>query len=465
MRKIYILGAMACMMAACKPGVNINNPVSAGNAVFTNYLAIGSSFTAGAADNSIYVSSQVNSYPKRLFEQFQTVAGNKAATGPFIQPLLLGNDGYPTLKLVLGTIMDTCQGTSSLGPVPSSATLNAFDGNLYVSPANNHQINNIGAPLLRVADMPVAGYANGNKFAKRFYYNLAGSPMDELHHAVYNLYPTFFTFWLGPEDILGYALNGGQGNGVISGAFQAQPIGGNYYNPNDITPLSVFENLYDSALNVAMSTGASGALINIPDFTNVPFFTTIPADGLFLSRQGQADTLNAYWKPKLPNLPPFHIGYNLFIITQNDGVVVRQAAPGEEILLTTPMANITCYGWGSYVPIPCQYVLTTDELQFIRAATTSFNQFIYQESVKYHLAYVDINAYLGAGSLVSGISYNGIKYTTAFVTGGAYSLDGINFTQRGYALVANQILSTINSYYHSTLPLTNVNQYLGIQFP
>ena len=462
MRKVYILGAMVCLFAACKPSVNINNPVSAGSAVFTNYLAIGSTYTAGAADNSIYVTSQLNSFPERLFEQFQTVSGNSGAKGPFIQPLLVGESGYPTLKLVVGTIIDTCQGTSSLGPVTTSGSLNSQDANAYVSPANNGQINNIGVPGVRVADMPVAGYSTLNPLANRFYYSTAATPMAELHHAVNNLYPTFFTFWLGEYDVLGYALGGGQGVGNGT----AQPITGtNIYNTGDITPTAVFENLYDSALNIAMSLGASGALINIPDFTNVPFFTTIPADGLYLTRQTEADSLNAYWQTaphKLTNLSPFHIGYNLFIINDNAGKF-RQAVPGEEILLSTPMANITCYGWGSYTPIPEQYVLTTDEETNIRTATATFNTFIYNESVKYHLAYVDMNTYLS--TIATGISYNGINYSSSFVTGGAYSLDGITFTQRGYALVANEIISTINTFYHSTLPLTNVNQYLGIQFP
>ena len=465
MRKAYILSAMIFLaiigMVACKPSVQINKPISAGNAVFTNYLAIGGGYTAGMADSSIYVSSQLNSFPMRLFEQFGTVAGNSAAKGPFIQPLLTSDAGYPGLKFVLGTVMDTCQGTSSLMPITYPGTPVATDGNAYVSPANNGQINNIGVPLLRVADFDVAGYAFLSPFAKRFYHNVNGTPKDELSFMVHNLYPTFFTFWLGQEDVLGYALAGGQGIGNIDSG-HANPLGANLYAPNDITPLTVFETLYDSALNVAMSTGASGAVINIPDITLMPFFNAIPADGLYLTRQGQADTLNAFWKGKLPQDPVFHIGYNYFIVKANDGLQ-RQAVPGELILLTTPIANLTCYGWGSYVAIPQQYVLTTDELQFIRTAITNFNGFIYQESLKYHIAYVDMNTYIS--TLSGGMAYNGINYSTSFVSGGAYSLDGINFTQRGYALIANQILTTINSYYHSTLPLTNANAYLGIQFP
>ena len=226
------------------------------------------------------------------------------------------------------------------------------------------------------------------------------------------------------------------------------------YNQSDITPTYVFEALYDQALQLAIGKGASGALINIPDITTVPFFTAIPSNGLFLTRQTQADSLNGYWRAQFPNIS-FHIGNNQFIVQDNAGQV-RQSVPGELILLTTPLNNLTCLGWGSYTAIPEQYVLTTDELQFIRTATARFNDFIYKESVRYNLAYVDMYTYLG--TIAKGITYNGINYTADYVSGGAFSLDGVHLTPRGYALVANEIIRTINTKYHSTIPYTDGNR-------
>ncbi len=458
MRKIYIIGAIAFMFAACKPSVKISAPVSAGTATFKNYLAIGNSLTSGYANNSLTVSGQYNSYPQRLFEQFSTITDGRGAQGPFVQPLLHSDNGYPSSKLILAVGTDTCTGISSLGPtnVPGFSQ-DPADVTYTGLPVNHGQINNIGVPGIRVADYTVAGYSTFNPYAARFYNNTAGTPMDELLYMVGNLGPTFFTMWLGANDVLGYASNGGQGNGNGTAA----PIFGNLYNTTDITPTAVFEALYDSILKVATKTGASGALINIPDVTTVPFFTEIPANGLYLARQTQADSLNAFWHTSFPNIG-FHIGYNYFIIQANDGSV-RQAAPGELILLSTPQMNFTCLGWGSYVAIPKQYVLTTDELQFIRTATAAFNGYIKQEATAYHLAYVDMNAYLG--TVATGFAYNGINYNAQFVTGGAFSLDGVHLTPRGYALVANEIIKTINSYYHSTIPYTNVNTFDGIVFP
>jgi hypothetical protein len=40
--------------------------------------------------------------------------------------------------------------------------------------------------------------------------------------------------------------------------------------------------------------GAKGAIANIPDVTSIPYFTTIPWNGVQLT-QGKADTLNALY--------------------------------------------------------------------------------------------------------------------------------------------------------------------------
>jgi lysophospholipase L1-like esterase len=115
------------------------------------------------------------------------------------------------------------------------------------------------------------------------------------------------------------------------------------------------------------------------------------------------------------------------------------------------------------VPIPEQYVITTDEKQFIANAIANYNSIIKKEADLHNLAYVDMKGYMT--NLFKGYSYNGIKYTADYVAGGAYSLDGIHPTQRGYALLANHIITTINSFYKSTVPLTDANKYPGIVFP
>jgi hypothetical protein len=230
----------------------------------------------------------------------------------------------------------------------------------------------------------------------------------------------------------------------------------------DISPTAIFQRCYDSAVAVALSTGASGALINVPDITSLPFFSTVPANGLWLDRQGQADTLRNYVWGKVTFNKVFQPGANYFIIEDHNGQI-RQAVPGELLLLTVPSDSIKCAGWGSRKAIPAKYVLTTDELQNIRAATKAFNQHIQTTATLRHLAYVDMFTYMQQMS--SGIAYDGIKYNTTYVSGGAISLDGLHPTPRGYALVANEIIRSINFHYHSTIPMVDANRYHGINFP
>jgi hypothetical protein len=51
------------------------------------------------------------------------------------------------------------------------------------------------------------------------------------------------------------------------------------------------------------------------------------------------------------------------------------------------------------------------------------------------------------------------------VNGGAFSLDGINLTSRGYALLANETIRVINSFYGSTVNPIDVNKFNGVSFP
>jgi hypothetical protein len=468
MRKIFIISALACLFAGCKPNVTITVPPSAGLANFSNYLSIGSTYTAGFSDNSLTVSGQIGSYPNMLFQQFQLIPGvNGGAKSYFIQPLLHSDHGYPSAKLILGYLYNPCALDSSLAPVnypnfiedPIDPQRYTWQNNTY----NNGQINNIAVPGMRVCDMPVQGYGGLNPYALRFFNNAASgtaTPFDELNYRVRNLHPSYFTMCLGLEDILGFATNGGKGDGTGN----ALPAILNIYNNYDIEPLSVFETLYDSAVRVATSTAANGALINIPDLTMFPYFNVIPSNGLVLTRQSQADSLNAFWTHN-PPAKAFQIGNNQYMV-QDHNNIVRQSVPGELILMTVPQSHTNCLvldSMGSYNPIPNLYVLTTEELQEIRSMTDLFNAYIYKESLIYHLAYVDLNKYLT--TVNTGVVYSGVNYNTTFVSGGAFSLDGISLTQRGYGLVANQVITTVDSYYHATIPLINVNNFNGVLFP
>src|SRR5690606_36231053 len=63
-------------------------PLTAGNADFSKYVAVGASFSAGFTDNALFIAGQQNSFPNILSQQFANAGG-----GSFSQPLMSDNIG------------------------------------------------------------------------------------------------------------------------------------------------------------------------------------------------------------------------------------------------------------------------------------------------------------------------------------------------------------------------------------
>ena len=109
--------------------------------------------------------------------------------------------------------------------------------------------------------------------------------------------------------------------------------------------------------------------------------------------------------------------------------------------------------------------MTITEVAEVNSTIAADNQVIKAVADAKGYAFVDANAKMTELGAASGIQYDGIRYTAAFVTGGTFSLDGVHLTGRGYAVIANEFIKAINSKYHSTLPQVTVNQYSGVTFP
>ena len=79
------------------------------------------------------------------------------------------------------------------------------------------------------------------------------------------------------------------------------------------------------------------------------------------------------------------------------------------------------------------------------------------------LAFVDTRAVLTQLSN-GGIRFGNFSLTSAYVTGGAFSLDGVHPSARGYGLIANLFIDAINAKYSSTLRHVDLALY-PIQYP
>ena len=90
--------------------------------------------------------------------------------------------------------------------------------------------------------------------------------------------PTFFSLWIGNNDVLGYATTGGDGSDPITPAIGAPGVG--------------FDGTYGALITTLTSNGAKGVVANIPDVAAVPFFRTVPYNAITLT-EAQATGLNA----------------------------------------------------------------------------------------------------------------------------------------------------------------------------
>ena len=257
--KLLLTLGLSFAFLSCEPEIdNVATP-SKGTADFSTYVALGNSLTAGYADNALYRESQVNSYPAILARQFEHVGG-----GEFVQPLVpagngsnVGGQGKLVLQLVEG----------ELAPVATQAGSGVFTN-------INGAFNNFGVPGAKAGHLVAPGYGSneGNPFFARF----ASSPGTTVVEDAIARNPTFFTLWIGNNDVLGYATSGGAGEAI--------------------TDLGQFNDAIDAIISglKAGNTNIKGAIANIPDVTKIPYFTRVPWNGLDLNAEQAAQANMAY---------------------------------------------------------------------------------------------------------------------------------------------------------------------------
>ena len=502
MKKVFIssMAVLAVLsVTSCKTDFETDVAdiaVTSGEADFSKYVALGNSLTSGYRDGTVYLDGQLESYPAMIAEQMQ-----KAGGGTFTQPLVPDNiGGFSNIpgfkgKLTLQVV------NGALTPVYSTAvsTLDRLTGTY----------NNMGVPGAKSYHLvardygDMAGLAAGtaNPYFVRFASSSTASVLDDAKAQN----PTFFSLWIGNNDVLSYATSGGVGTN------QTGNTNPRTYSSNDITDPNVLAGSIRAVLEGMKSVGATkGVIANIPNVTSIPFFTTVPYNAVPLD-EAQATALNAQLvgrlKPVLTalgqgdRLKTLVVGQNPLLIkdetltdlsaqitavlTRNGvsaalasfiGTTYGQArhTTNEDLVLlsTKPVINSKVTGvseqfnkLGITYPLEDKHVLTKSEVAQVQTATNAYNTQIKALAEAYGLAFVDANAKMVELSKNSGIQYNGVSYSTTFVTGGSFSLDGVHLTGKGYAVIANEFIKAINAKYKSNLRQVNPNNYSGVKFP
>ena len=500
------------ILAACDPKIDAPTPTLDGQIDLTNYVAIGNSITAGFASNGLYLEGQKVAYPVLLAQQFKLAGG-----GDFVAPLfsqdqaagtgylrLLGFSGStPLLVPVSGSPNAVLRVGDSLA---TNASLNPTG--LVLKPFEGAKINNWGVPGIRIADIEAPGYAFPNSYYGRLVPE--AEKLKPYATKILEQNPTFFSCWLGNNDVLGYSTAGG------------------YVDIGNITSPSVFTQKYTNLINnlTALGTKPKGVLANIPDVTSLPFFTTVtPAVKSGMTLAGiqnlyefkfdsifQNTLLPILTNPdpavvilnqaKVIQLPVTRLG-SLGITGKIEGDIFLPLTfsvyapllgkPGGKVwndvinslldrfVLPPPFNSFpkevlraavwvkagidTTQPFGVHPknPIPDVFVLDQNETARAKNTVSTYNQFIKNLADSKGLAYVDANSFLSG--ITKGAYFDAVSANSSFISGGVFSLDGVHLTPRGNAMAANEFIKAINEKYGTKITVLNVGQYKGVTFP
>jgi lysophospholipase L1-like esterase len=453
---------------------------TAGTANFAKYVALGDSFAAGFSDGALFIEGQKGSYPNIMAQQFALVGG-----GDFTTPFMADNTG----GLLLGG--NVVQGVrlyfTGTAPAPVAGTPTTEITNKLSGPFNN-----LGVPGAKSFHLLAPGYGNAAGVAlgtaSPYFSRFASTATTTVLADALAQTPTFFSLWIGGNDVLGYALSGGDGT-------------------NPITSTATFEGAYNALAAQLAAGGRKGVVANIPYVNTLPHFTTVPFNPVPLdaATAGQLNSAAGYgaYNAGIAQAFTFLVGNNLITKANADAEILKRTitfkagagnavvilddkltdltkinpalvsmrqATAEDLLVLPASAFIgTTVGGnaqrinGVSVPLADKWVLSKDEILELKTATDAYNGIISAAATANNLAIVDAKSLMTQLS-TTGITANNFKLTTAFATGGAFSLDGFHPSPRGYALIANEFIKAINAKYGSNLKGVDLGNY-RILFP
>ena len=440
-RTAPVLGLLGLGLASCQPDIEAPS-ASAGSVDFSRYIAVGNSLTSGYSDGGLYNEAQATSYPAILAQQF-----GKTGKGPasFVQPSFEAGkeDGssYIKLQVVNGALtpVQPSQANSFLGEKVAFTTT-TLPGGQQLAPYTGAQPDNLGVPGISVLSSVsaltggLAPYGAINPFYERLL-TAAEKPTKDYVTYIGQKSASFFTCWMGNNDVLAYATAGG----VVA---PTNPFGG-------LTDTTRFGQGYRAILGTLTKGGTiPGVAANIPNVTNIPYFTTVTVAAVAAAFKAQ----NA-------------ASPGVFITASGTPATVRLATSAD-LLTLTAQGYIAATGAGSLPtnPLPSQYVLDAAEVSNVVSRTTQLNAIIAKTARQNKVALADMNAFF-TSIAQQGIVTNAVNNTATFASGNLFSLDGVHPTPRGYAVIANEFIRVINANYGASVPTVSPNSYRGVVFP
>ncbi|MEE9430241.1 MAG: SGNH/GDSL hydrolase family protein [Melioribacteraceae bacterium] len=434
--KIFIVVSIiisSVLFLNCEDRNDITAPEQSqtGNADFTRFVTIGNSLTAGYQSGALYEDGQKYSYGKMIADQVGTSYEQSTVSNP-------GIGGRIEVKSISPF-------ATSTQPADAGQPTNLGYAGIY---------NNLGIPGILLADVLLtkespSQFVGANPLIDVVLRKQGKSVLESALAAQ----PTFVSVWIGNNDILGYATSGG-------------------LLPH--TPTATFGQLYTQLIGALAQAGIKGVVANIANVKDVPFFTTVgPQVGLALKNVAAVNPAVKGLVYQLSVAPFIGLATINDLLSKKVFVTLKGSAAAAFLGdatgayytstgVTVP-ANVDVskpFGLTPENPFPNGFILDLAEQLEVETVTASFNASIASAATQFGFVLANMNDFFGEVS-ANGIVENGVSFSTQYIHGGLFSLDGVHPTSQGYAVIANKFIDAINSSYQAKIPKINISTIPG----
>lgn len=383
----------------------------AGGALFSNYMAIGTSIGAGIQSAGINDSTQREAYTAQLAVAFGLTPGVNWFYPSFNMP------GCPA-PFTNATTQARVGGASAAAcALRNPASVEPFENNVSIPSIRAAQVLNINDLTFGPTDtLKLAQFITGGR-----------NPID----VVVGAHPTFVTLEMGANDVLGAATHG---------------------DTTLLTPVASFTASMDAIAAKLDSTGAKVAISNIPNVTSIPHFAH--ASVMFCLKTGAC--------PGVPATLPFSsplfninnacapnaaggVGDTYLVTFPAVGAIAATLAASKAAKLDCALDSALVADTNALVPSkPAGATLNPLKLNAIAARVTALNAVIANEASTHHYALVKFDSLLIAQAALIPPFPSLTTPTSLF--GPLFSQDGIHPAKPGQKIIANAFISAANTF-------------------
>ncbi len=396
-QRLSVVAATCFVATACSDTVDIIEGLKPVDPLFTSYVSLGNSITAGYQSGGINDSTQRESYAVMLAHQMNSRFAYPGLNDPGCPPPITN---FQTQQRVGGGTSTTCNTRSS-----NSIT---------------DRLNNLAVPGATVFDPTSASTASSNALTT---FILGGKTQVARAR---DANPTFVSAWIGNNDVLAAAVSG-----YLVPAAGVSP---------GITPVNTFQTNFTAMANglSSISTVRGGVVIGVVNVTNAPILFPVARllDNVIF--KAQFDAAAGGVVTVLPNC----VASPALVSMQ----IVPQMASGAHPRVISCQKNVPA------APVGDIFILDQTELATLTSTINAYNAHIQQTATEKGWAYWDPNPTLQQLRTSGCIATTPQLASATQTFGQCVSLDGVHPAKQAHVEITKGLIQVINTKYGTTIP-------------